>query len=174
MKKTNLVAIELYEQAVAAGAPPDVCQLCGAHVRDGLKGCWELISELFIRAYPDGLIGGMGFLGGDAHALQHPEIHGKKNNAAHLLHLCWIFEYGQEAQAGIVPRWWQQYLQGNNNAIPRLDPPQDRGRVTVADVAAAPSAHEAAVLMETWGRAVYAAWHPHHAWARRELVRILG
>jgi hypothetical protein len=172
MKETYLIAIQLYEDAVRAGAPPDVCQCCGAHVAEGVKGCWELISELFIREYPDGRIGGAGFMGGDAHALQHPEIHGKKNNAAHLLRLCWIFERGQVAQAGTVPHWWQQYLQGSNN-VPRLEPPSDRGPITVADVAAAESAQAAAALMEAWARSVYAAWHLHHDWARRELARLL-
>lgn len=173
MKETYLIAIQLYEAAVAAGAPRDVCHLCGAHVAEGVKGCWELLSELLIREYPDGMIGGVGFMGGDAHALQHPEIHGKKNNAAHLLRLTWLFDYNQVAQAGTVPRWWQQALQGANT-MPWLEPPQDRGQITVADVAAAQSAHAAAALMEPWARSVYAAWHPHHAWARRELARVLG
>jgi hypothetical protein len=172
MKETYPIAIALYEAAVAAGAPRDVCHLCGAHVSDGVKGCWELISELSIRQYPDGMIGGAGFMGGDAHALQHPEIHGKKNNAAHLLRLHWIFEHNQLAQAGTVPRWWQQYLQGNTN-IPVLEPPRDRGRLTVADVASADSAHEAAARMAQWARSVYAAWSMHHDWARRELARVL-
>ena len=149
-----------------------MCQLCGTPVAEGVKGCWELAAALLIREYPDGLVGGATFYGVDAHALQHPEIHGKKNNAAHLLHLYWIFEHHQEARVGTVPRWWQQYLQGSST-IPRLDPPQDRGRITVADVVAATSAHAAAVLMEQWARSVYAAWHVHHDWARRELARVL-
>lgn len=32
MKDTYLIAIMLYEAAVAAGAPPDVCQCCGTAV----------------------------------------------------------------------------------------------------------------------------------------------
>ena len=41
MKESYLIAIQLYEEAVAAGAPRDVCHLCGAHVTEGVKGCWS-------------------------------------------------------------------------------------------------------------------------------------
>ena len=171
MKDSYLIAIQLYEAAVQAGAPPDVCQCCGARVAQGLKGCFELFATLGVRGYEDPAWNAPFFYGVDAHALQHPEVHGKKNNAAHLLRLHWIFAHDMHAQAGTVPRWWQHYLA--HAAIPLLEPPAARGAVTGVDVAAAATPEEYAALLRAWAESVYLAWGSHHDWARRELARVL-
>ena len=171
MKESYLIAVQLYEDAVKAGAPRDICQCCGASVAEGLKGCFELFAELGVRGYDDPTWDAPFFYGVDAHALQHPEVHGKKNNAAHLLRLHWIFAHDAHAHAGTVPRWWQHYLA--HSAIPVLEPPPNRGRLTVVEVAAAPSPAEYATLLRTWAESVYQAWGTHHDWAQRELARVL-
>lgn len=171
MKDSYLLAIQLYEEALKAGAPPDVCQCCGARVAEGLKGCFELFAELGLRRYNDPAGDPPFFYGVDAHALQHPEVHGKKNNAADLLRLHWIFAHDAHAHAGTVPRWWQHYLAHYD--VPRLEPPVARGDVTVVDVAAAATPDEYTVLLRAWAEAVYQAWSLHHDWARRELARVL-
>lgn len=172
MKKSYLVASQLYQEAVERGAPEDICHCCGAAVAEGLKGCFELFSELCVLGYSDPAYGAATFYGVDAHALQHPEIHGKKNNAAHLLRLCWIFERNEHRQAGLVPSWWQRYLERND--VPVLDPPPSRGQITVADVAPTQTPEEHARLMRRWALSVYEAWSPHHDWARRTLKEILA
>jgi hypothetical protein len=171
MKETYLIAIKLYEAAINAGSPLDHCQYCGARINDGVKGCFELFSELCARGYTNAQFGVATFYGVDAHALQHPELHGKKNNAAHLLRLHWIFERSMYTHAGVVPKWWQQYLQRRD--VPLLAPPTPRGTLTVVDVASATTTQEYANRMQDWARSVYDAWHVHHAWARRELARLL-
>ncbi len=171
MKETYQIAITLYEAAVDAGAPRNICHCCGGQVNEGVKGCFELFSELCARGYTDPHYGAATFYGVDAHALQHPEIHGKKNNAAHLLRLHWIFERGAYMHSGVVPAWWQQYLQCGD--VPLLTPPTQRGTITVVEVARAQTPQAYATLMQQWARTVYDAWHTHHAWARRELARLL-
>jgi hypothetical protein len=171
MKETYQIAIELYEGAVHAGAPSDICHLCSARVNEGVKGCFELFSELCALGYTNSQYGAVTFYGVDAHALQHPEIHGKKNNAAHLLRLHWIFARGAYTQSGVVPTWWQQYLQRRD--VPRLAPPTRRGTITVTEVAGAQSPQAYADLMQQWAHNVYDAWHMHHEWARRALARLL-
>lgn len=171
MKESYQIAIKLYEEAVAQGAPANVCHCCGAFIHEGLKGCFEVFSELCARGYNDPRYGAATFYGVDAHALQHPEIHGKKNNAGHLLRLCWVFEYGQERHSGTVPKWWQGYLQRND--IIYLPPPRQRGKLTVVEVAGAQTPEQHAALMKQWALAVYEAWNVHHEWARSELKKIL-
>ena len=139
MKRVYLIAIQLYEEGIRAGLPVDRCQCCGAAVADGVKGCWELYAGLGERSYADPAYARATFYGVDAHALQHPEIHGKKNNAAHLLRLHWIFSRDMYSQANTdTTAGGNSYLQSNN--IPPLDPPQARGDITVVQVAAAQSA----------------------------------
>src|SRR4051812_25751279 len=83
MKDTYLIAIDLYQAARRAGKPTDYCMCCGAVVAESVKGCWEAFTGLSERAYSEPIIMAAHFYGVDAHALQHPEIHGRKNNAAH-------------------------------------------------------------------------------------------
>lgn len=170
MKNSYEVAVALYEEAVYGGAPADVCQCCGAHIAEGLKGCFELFAALGERGYSDPRFARPYFYGVDAHALQHPEIHGKKNNAAHLLRLHWIFTTNAHDQADTVPRWWQRYL--SNNEVPVLAVPPTRGALTVVDVAAEQKPERYAALMCQWAEVVYQAWAPHHGWAERELAKI--
>jgi hypothetical protein len=170
MKDSYQIALKLYQEAINAGRPRNICQCCGAAVEEGLKGCFELFAELCARGYTDPQYGAATFYGMDAHALQHPEIHGKKNNTGHLLRLCWIFERGAQAQSGTVPKWWQTYI-GRNDII-SLEPPLDRGKMTVVEVAAAKTPEEYEALMQQWALSVYKAWHGHHDWAKSELARI--
>ncbi len=171
MKEVYLLAIRLYEDSLRAGLPANRCLCCGAPVAEGVKGCWELYAGLGERAYADPAYATVTFYGVDAHALQHPEIHGKKNNAAHLLRLHWIFTRDMYSQANTIPRWWQAYLQGNN--IPHLDPPPLRGDITVVQVVAAQAAPAYAAAMQAWGRSVYDAWAAHHGWAEETFSRLL-
>ena len=172
MQQTYLLAIQLYEAAVAAGAPRDVCQLCGTPVAEGVKGCWELAAVLLIREYPDGLVGGATFMAWTRTPSSIPKSTARRTTPPTC---CTCIG----SSSTIRRHGWAPCRAGGNSICkgaapsPGLDPPQDRGRITVADVVAATSAHAAAVLMEQWARSVYAAWHVHHDWARRELARVL-
>jgi len=140
-------------------------------VAEGAKGCFERFAAVLEQGYRDRRYSAASFYGVDAHALQHPEIHGKKNNAAHLLRLCWVIEYDAHAQSGTVPAWWQRYTARTD--IPILAPPTARGLVTVVDLATAATPDAYASGMRGWAEAVYAAWDAHHRWARGELARML-
>jgi hypothetical protein len=107
----------------------------------------------------------------DAHPLQHPEIYGKKNNAYHLLRLCWLLEHNGNPKLGQSLRWLQNYFNGMPE-LPKLTPPQDRGKMTVADVHKAKDANEHAKLVREWAIPVWEAWKDYHEWARQILNKI--
>ena len=111
------------------------CSRCGALAPDGLSGCHALFAEILALEYTDPAYGAVNHLTVDAHALQHPEDHGVKNNAFHLARLCWILEYGGDPRIGPTPRWLQAPFDGTP-VLPALAPPDSRGEVTVVDVAA--------------------------------------
>ena len=48
-----------------------------------------------------------------------------------------------------------------------LDPPEPRGRITVAEALGARSPAEHRRVVGAWARDVWAAWQPHHATIRR-------
>lgn len=174
MKASYTIAIQLYEEALANGQDANECHICGASITDGLKGCFEQFAELGTKSYVNPNYGRSYFYGVDAHALQHPEIHGKKNNAAHLLRLCWLFAYDQHEQSHLVPKWWQQYL--SRAEIPILEPPlfKQRGNITIATILQAQNDEEHLQLMRDWAESVYQAWQAHHDWAKAELTQIFS
>jgi len=132
-----------------------------------------LYAEVQARWLADPAGQAVALLGVDAHALQHPEIHGYKSNAFHLIRLCWIMEFCGNPRIGQGPRWLQVHFDGKP-PIPMLEPPNDRGSVTAADVAAAASAQEYADRMRAWGQAVWQAWSAYHGWARQALRDMKG
>jgi len=171
MKETYSIAMALYEQSLQQGQPPDVCQCCGAKVSKGVQGCFELYTETQTRQYSHLHMDLGTFWAVDSHALQHPEIHGKKNNIAHLLRVCWALEGGGVTRSGSVPSWWQAYLNGNDYL--RLDVPKFRGTLTVTDWVAAPLDQMGAVARQ-WAQSVWEACEEHHAIVRVELAKALS
>ena len=144
------------------------CARCGAVVPDGTAGCFALFGQIMALEYSDPAYGAVNLLAVDAHALQHPEDHGAKNNSFHLIRLCWLLEHDGDPQLGLGPRWLQMQFDGNPDILV-LEPPPDRGKVTVVDVAGAASADQHAERVYQWARSVWEAWSAHHEWARQWL-----
>jgi hypothetical protein len=145
------------------------CPYCGAAIPDGDADCQLLYAQFLYKLYSNPDYAAVAFLTVDAHALQHPEIHGYKNNAFHLLRLCWQLEFGGDALYDRGPRWLQVQFDGKVH-VPRLEPPTQRGAVTVADAMQAQTVPELAALVQQWGQAVWEAWSPYHDWARQSVV----
>lgn len=61
------------------------CKYCHAPIEEGENDCRSMYANLNAREYSDPEYTKVNLLTVDAHALQHPELHGKKNNAYHLL-----------------------------------------------------------------------------------------
>jgi len=175
MKSSYQLAMQQFDLALVAGHPRNSCHCCHARVREGLKGCFELFLERCTLGYTQMEYRQAMFFGVDAHALQHPEIHGNRSSAGHLLRLHWIFERGQQDRAGRVPQWWQRYLE--REEVPYLAPPpsDQRGDVTLTHEAlvAADTPREHAAAMQFWAWSVYQAWQRHHEWADDTLARVL-
>ena len=144
------------------------CARCGAVVPGSTAGCFALFGQIMALEYRDPAYGAVNLLAVDAHALQHPEDHGVKNNLFHLIRLCWLLEHGGDPRLGLGPKWLQMQFDGNPS-IPILEPPVDRGKVTVVDVYGGASADEHAERVYRWARSVWEAWSVHHEWARQWL-----
>ena len=144
------------------------CARCGAVAPGGVEGCFALFGQVVALEYSDPAYGAVNLLSVDAHALQHPEDHGIKNNAFHLIRLCWLLEHGGDPRLGQGPRWLQVQFDGNPK-LPVLEPPVNRGKVTVADVCGAANPDDHAKHVYRWARSVWEAWSAHHEWARQWL-----
>ena len=146
--------------------PPACCSRCGAPLPDGAEGCRTAFYAILAREFSDPAYGAVNLLTVDAHALQHPEDHGVKNNAFHLLRLCWLLEYGGDPRLGKGPHWLQRHFEGDVD-VPALDPPIQRGAVTVVDVLDTDTPQEHSSQVRRWAESVWEAWRDHHDWARQ-------
>ena len=149
------------------------CSYCQAPVEGGVEGCKTIFVSLNEREYSYREYGKVNLLTVDAHALQHPEIHGKKNNAFHLLSLCWLLEYNGNTAIGATPRWLQQYFSHKLN-LPQIVPPQQRGEITVIDLVNIQDASEYHKFAKLWASSVWQSWQKHHVWARNTLKLLLN
>lgn len=150
----------------------DRCPACGATVQGGLAGCQVLFDELTARTYTDLQLAGLHSLAFDAYCMQHPERYcvSAKSYAAHLARLCCGLEYGGSQQ---VYRAIQQWLSGSV-ALDRPQPPDQRGKLTVADVLAAHSLEEHTCRVQAWALDVWGAYAHQHKLGRAWVNAALG
>ena len=145
-----------------------LCQFCGAELERGVHECVEIFELGF---------GGLGlsavedhryrFFLVDAHALQHPELHGRWSNHFHLARLRLIFEHGVAWTYADSPRLsavLDVYKAGVPDQV--LTPPAagERGAITSAHVRAYEAdAVECRAWIERWAESVHEAWSGEHA-----------
>ncbi|HVB33837.1 MAG TPA: DUF5946 family protein [Patescibacteria group bacterium] len=148
------------------------CQFCGAPVEGGAEACLRLLDELSERTRAEKSYAQAHLFSVDAHALQHPELHGRLNNPVHLLSLCLMLERGSSAAAGSRKPAVEKFLALGRQWPPLEAPPAGyRGILTAKSVLEA-SAAERALVAREWAEEVWQVWQPHHPWTRRMLDRL--
>ena len=137
---------------------------------DAAPGCWSVFGELLARELADPACYDVHYLTIDAYAAQHPGKATKKgvqSMALHLVRLCAQLEFE------LVPLDANRAMQqagAHREKFVWLEPPANRGTLTVADVRDARSASEYTRLVKAWGSEVWQAWAAHHATIRQWLV----
>ncbi len=149
------------------------CPFCGATVEGGTEACLTLLAGLSERARAENAYAQAHRFSVDAHALQHPELHGPLNNHVHLLSLCLMLERGNAAEIGSRQPAVEKFLAlGRQWAPIEAPPPGRRGTLTVQNVSQAPAAERPRLARE-WAQEVWGIWQPYHPWTRRMLDRLL-
>lgn len=135
------------------------CQLCGANTSGGIYECMQKAASITHRLDHDAGVKHMTiFLCVDAHALQHPEVHGRWNNHLHLSRLYLILK----AQV----RWQYKYTPVLSDIVNRykkkhpqeiIEPPaaKQRGIMTVTGVEASDSEAQYIERVNEWACCVF-------------------
>ncbi len=132
------------------------------HYMNSSPGCWSVYSEVLAREYSDPRYFEVHRLTVDAYAVQHP---GSKNRQSiqsvgvHLIRLCLFLEHGLKAEEAN-----EAMLQAGKNkqSFFYLEPPQNFGSITAADIYQAKSVQEHETIVKEWARTVWEAWSTHH------------
>jgi hypothetical protein len=158
------------------------CPECGAMVNDvegptygtGAPGCWAAFGEITGREFSDPAYRAHRRSPIDAYAVQHPgspSPRASKSAWVHLVGLCLVLERAFPVDAAVraIAR-----LASEPPAFPWLEPPEDRGSMTVVDVAAAEDVAAHVRAMQDWADAAWAAWAPHHPVVRQRADVLAG
>ena len=141
------------------------CPFCGADLERSVHECVEIFEI------------GFGDLDGperyrtlffmvDAHALQHPELHGRWSDHFHLARLVAVLDHGVEwryEDSRTLSAAVDEHAARSPDERLAAPPPGNRGDLTVASVrAASDEPEERATAIATWARSVHGAWSHEH------------
>jgi len=143
------------------------CQFCNAPVTGGVFECFDVYSNAFSKLDLKKSENHVArFLSVDAHALQHPEVHGRWNNHLHLTRLHLILErkfHWDYKKTPILSDVLKSYKQYNSDEY--ITPPLmgRRGLITVSDIQNAQNTIDLFRMVNEWAMDVYHAYADYHA-----------
>lgn len=143
------------------------CQFCGADYSKGVFDCMDNYNkglELLDFNNPENQMSR--FLSVDAHALQHPEIHGRWSNHFHLTRLNLILDKKIKwdyKKSPLLSNYLNEYKSNRPNEYLVPPHPLERGNMTAKDLIKATTADECVELVRKWANEVYAVWSSNHS-----------
>ena len=144
-----------------------MCQFCGADYQRGIFECMDNYNnglQLLDFNNSEHLISR--FLSVDAHALQHPEIHGRWSNHFHLTRLNLILDKKQTwdyKKSPMLSDYLNAYKLNRPNEFLIITKPLERGKITAKDLIKASTANECFELIKKWSDEVYYSWSSSHS-----------
>jgi hypothetical protein len=143
------------------------CQFCGADYQKGIFGCMDNYNNgLELLDFNNTEYHVSRFLSVDAHALQHPEIHGRWSNHFHLTRLNLILDkklIWNYKMSPLLSDFLNEYKLTRPNEILSIPKPLERGDITAKDLIKAKTAEECVELIKKWADEVYCAWSSNHS-----------
>lgn len=142
------------------------CQFCGADYGGGIFECMENcnvgLEHLDFNVEGNHLFR---FLSVDAHALQHPEIHGRWSNHFHLtrLHLILVKKQNWDyKKSPLLSDYLNTYKLNRSNEFLTIPEALNRGKITSKDLTNARTAEQLIELIKKWAEEVYHSWNASH------------
>ncbi|MCX6305819.1 MAG: DUF5946 family protein [Bacteroidetes bacterium] len=142
------------------------CQFCGANCQKGIFECMDNFNNgLNLLNFEKSEYQTARFLSVDAHALQHPEIHGRWSNHFHLTRLYLMLDKNLKwdyKRSPLLSDYLNEYKLSRPNEFLIPPKPMERGNITVKDLAKVTTAKECFRIIKEWSDEVYKAWCPNH------------
>lgn len=154
------------------------CQFCGAYFPKGIFDCIDNYNNGLLYLdfnIPEHHISR--FLSVDAHALQHPEIHGRWSNHFHLTRLNFILDKKQHwnyKKSPLLSDYLNEYKLNSPNEFLTVPKPFERGTITTKDLVNAKSEEGSIELIKKWANEVYFAWKINHNIVSEIAIGFLG
>jgi len=140
----------------------------------GSSGCWAVYGEVLAREYSAPAYMDIHRLTVDAYSVQHPgnaERRSTQSVYGHLVSLYLVIEKGfDHASATAALR---QFVHRKLN-LAWLDPPKNRGSVTIVDVLAAKTPDEHKKVVVLWAQEAWEAWAMYHEKIQKMVEKCRG
>jgi hypothetical protein len=143
------------------------CQFCGADYPRGIFDCMDNYNngiELLDFNNADNHL--FRFLSVDAHALQHPEIHGRWSNHFHLTRMNLILDKKQTwdyKKSPVLSDYLNDFKLNKSNEFLIVPKPLERGSITAKDLTGSTTTDECVDIIKNWANEVYQAWNANHS-----------
>lgn len=161
---------DFIEQANKNGVPlldKGKCQFCGADFQNGIFDCMHNYNRgLELIDFNDSENHIYRFLSVDAHALQHPEIHGRWSNHFHLTRLNLILDknkFWDYQTSPLLSSYLNEYKASRPDEFLIPPRPLNRGTTTIKDFITVTTVEECVELIKKWVEEVYIAWKENHS-----------
>lgn len=142
------------------------CQFCGAAFKRGIFECMEHYAIALENIdFSDEKNHIYRFLSVDAHALQHPEIHGRWSNHFHLCRLYLILKENINwtySHSPLLSDFINQYKKNKFDEYLNCPPLQNRGGISVSDFHQEMNEITKKELILKWAEEVFDSWHLSH------------
>lgn len=143
------------------------CQFCCANYEKGIFDCMDNYNNgIPLLDFNNSEHHLSRFLSVDAHALQHPEIHGRWSNHFHLTRLNLILDRNQSwdyKKSPLLSDYLNEYKSTRPNEFLAPPKPLERGNITAKDLIRATTTGECVELIRHWANEVYNAWSSNHS-----------
>ncbi|MFY8021344.1 MAG: DUF5946 family protein [Bacteroidia bacterium] len=142
------------------------CQFCGADYQKGIFDCMDHYNnglQLLDFDNPEHHISR--FLSVDAHALQHPEIHGRWSNHFHLTRIYLILHKGirwDYKKSPLLSDYLNAFKLKNPNAVLPIPKPLERGKISSKDLTRTTTSNDCIATIKKWADEVYQSWGASH------------
>jgi hypothetical protein len=139
------------------------------------SGCYKIYyEEIPVREYSDWKYPPIHRLTVDAYAAQHPGQETPQTIQSVIVHLTSInVVLAKDVPPETATEMMQHLIDTHADEFSWLDPPANRGDITVVDVAQARDLDEHTALVTEWTHSVWEAWDNHHStleqWTQRAL-----
>jgi len=144
-----------------------LCQFCGADYQRGIFECMDNYNNgLEHLDFSDMENHLYRFLSVDAHALQHPEIHGRWSNHFHLTRLHLILDKKQTwdyKKSPMLSDYMNTYKVNSPNEFLTIPKPLERGKITAKDLINVTTTDECIEIIKKWANEVYHTWSSNHS-----------
>jgi hypothetical protein len=140
-------------------------------------GCWKIFCEdILVREYSEWNYPSIHRLTVDSYAAQHPGRETPQTTQSVIVHLTALnLVLNRDFSFEMATEKMGQLIEEYKDDFSWLEPPENRGDITVIDVAGAHDLEEHTELVRDWARSVWEAWEQHHStleqWTQRAAER---